>query len=174
MKPYITDSLRDGIYSLPYQIEGIERKDIVDLVQGAEVIAYAIPSKQSLQCAWLLRLFCSEGFMLEFSAASTSVGGWKEQGSLNINIVEDVNKTDSEVFSYIKINSFRIQNILSLVHDSENIFSESGIVFQDGDGTEIIILCGVSPGSVTMKTPNGLLSEIDSELDYKDYQRALV
>ena len=127
-----------------------------------------MPANHSTKNCWLLRLVFSGGFSLEFSSVFTDIGDWQEMGSLNIKFVDEI---DNDLFIHNDIESFKIKNIFELVYHSEEVFSESGVTLISEEGGEIVVVCGVSPGSVSMKAPSSSIDEIDAELDYTDYKQ---
>ncbi|WP_157655502.1 hypothetical protein [Burkholderia ubonensis] len=153
MKPFITDARRDGRYTLRFQLEGVKREWLRDMLVGARIVAYALPEGHSLECAWQCRFLLDGGGILEFSSACTVVAGWHEVGSLNIKKIVGKDDSNRDIFHEIAVEKFFIASIDCLVYDDPDVYSECGIVFRDGSGHELIIAAGVSPGSVSVKAP---------------------
>lgn len=173
MKPFITDALKDGRYILHYQTEGIDVADLKKKIKGLNVIAFSMPKSQSLACVWELRVYFSDRSAIDFSSAFTGVGGWNEIGSLNIKFYDELSMPDgldSDLYVKTKVNDFYISDVEFLIFRAEDVYSECGIIFIDSLKEEIIVMSGVSPGSVTMLTPFDKIS-FSPEFSYKDYQR---
>lgn len=171
MKDCIIDRVDDAEkHILSFYLDGVSRDEIIGLVEGLSLESFAMPAKHSMKSTWQLRVVFSEGFSLEFSSVPADIGDWEEMGSLSIRYVDKSDETDSEIFIHNRLQNFKVKKILSLIYDSEKVFSESGIIFVSESGKEIVIVCGISPGSVSMKAPDSSIDEIDAELDYKDYK----
>lgn len=167
-KDYIINNKK---YIFPFHLEGISYNEIIGSIKGLYIKSYAIPIKHSTKSAWLLRILFSKGFYLEFSSTPNDIGGWEEMGSLNIKLIKNFSKINNNIFIHKNIENFKVKEVFKLVHATEEIFSNSGIVFVSEEGKEIIIVCGVSPGSVSMKTPDNSVDKLDAELDLSDYKK---
>lgn len=168
MKPYITNSFKDGKHILPYQIEGMDRACIAEVLAGSTMESYEIPRKQSLKSCWQFRVNLDNGFWLEFSSACTEVGEWEEVGSLNITISNRIEALSPEKYERKPL-IFKINGVESLTLDNKYIFSECGLVLIGRLG-ELTVAAGISPGSVSIKLPNQE-NEFEPELEYEEYSR---
>jgi len=174
MKPFITDALIDGRYILNYQIEGIEISELSRHLVGSNIIGYVLPNSQSLACAWELKLIFDNGISIDFSSACTNIGGWQEMGSLNIFFSDYISDNNLDISVYQKSEvSFFVKSMDKLVFESSDVFSESGIIFLNGNGEEIIIATGVSPGSISVKAPF-CEANFNSELELEDCHRIVM
>jgi len=167
MEPFIKDALVDGRYNLPLQVEGVDRGSLTQLLLGEKLIAYSIPQAQSLICAWEFRLYFSHGLTLDFSSATTGVGGWDELNSLNILFSKKSNTLPNK-HNQVQYSFGVISDIKLLVFDEGNIYAECGVSLINQLQEELVIACSISPGSVSVKlrkSDNGFEPEMD-ENDY--------
>ena len=153
MKPFITDGCKDGRYTFRLQLEGVKRERLADTLIGNCIVAYALPEKHSFESAWQFRIFMGNDEIFEFSSACTAVAGWQEVGSLTIGCMEGERDSGDSVFKKYPAPRFCIAAVDCLVYEEANVYSECGIVLHDSGGGEWIIAAGVSPGSVSVKTP---------------------
>lgn len=173
MKPFITDALVDGKYVLPFQIEGVDRKTFIKFVHGKSVLGYSLPKDQMLKAAWDFCLFLDDDISISFSSATTGIGDWAEMGSLNINVcaIPDSNALRyADKYVSKNLSLCVIKRVDQLVFRDEKVYSECGLVLCDGDGDEIIVAAGVSPGSVSVSLPSDK-TQFEPELDIGDYIR---
>ncbi|WMP18902.1 hypothetical protein [Thiothrix lacustris] len=172
MKPFITDPLQNGKYILPYQIGGLAFSEIRLKLISSSIVGYSLPISQSLRETWDLHIYLDTGISITFSSACTGVGGWQEMGSLNMDFsgTMDMDKQVESKYSMTKFdNPFLIEKIYSLVFHDNDIYSESGLIFVDPNGQEVIVATGVSAGSVSMRIPFD--DNFEPELAYNDYVR---
>lgn len=168
MRPYITDTLRDGKHVLPYQIEGVARSKLLNCLLGRSIKYYEIPTKQSLKACWQFRITLDSGDWIEFSSACTEVGDWQEVGSLNIRYAKFDEVLPFDGYKKEEY-PFKIQIVDELVYKSEKVNSECGIIF-GGEQGALIVAAGVAPGSVSIKI-NTHSEEFEPEFDEDDYIR---
>jgi hypothetical protein len=155
MKPFITDAFRHGRYVLEYQIENTTSWSMRDGVVGASIVSLSIPQGHSYRAAWIVRLLFDNGLRIDFSSASTGVGGWREIGSLNISICSDASAEpiDSLDLEVRQILDFKVSHVETLVHEEPDLLVENGIIFTSVHGDEIWIAAGPAPGSVSVRSP---------------------
>ncbi|WP_156957932.1 hypothetical protein [Paracidovorax oryzae] len=150
MKPYITDSMKNGKYILPIQYGGRD-KDFVGSLSGGHIKAYGLPNKQSLTMAWEFFLSFGNGSVLKFSSACTNVGGWEELGSINLEIYDIESIEDfSDILVWHDIEDFLVKKIGIICYEDAKIYSECGIFFENGKNENLIVCTGISPGSVSV------------------------
>ncbi len=150
VKPFITPEISEsGKKVLKVQWEGIAPSQLAKLFNDSCLTAFAISKKQSPRAAWLLQLIFDNRCVLELSSASTDIKSWNEVGSLNILFL----KEDGVKFHVTTIAAFRIANISRLVYEDDEFITECGITFRAVDSIEIVVSCGVPPGSVSVSAP---------------------
>jgi hypothetical protein len=113
-----------------------------------------MPPGHSATAAWPLRLVLDNGSSVELSSACTVVSGWTEVGSLNLKLIgpEGVDE-HADLFTAIPVDGFWIADVVCVVHEDEQVHSESGLALTSVSGEEIQVVAGVSPGSVSMRAP---------------------
>jgi hypothetical protein len=155
MKPFIANALKEGKFVLGYQVENETSISLRDGIMGKSIRCLLVPSGQSLDEAWLLRLVEDNHLVLEFSAACTDVGNWREIGSLNIRFFHDAREHEADLprFEVQEICDFRVARLERLVYEEDALRVENGIVLISENGQEIWIAAAPSPGSVTARTP---------------------
>ncbi len=173
MKPYITNPDINGRFVLPYQIEGegIDCENMESMMAGAEIVAYSLPKTQSFEATWELRLYLNNNMLIDFSSSFTNIGTWQELGSLNMKFAcggVAGNIQSDKIYAYTEIDGFFINSIQSLIYSDKEVFSECGIVLINAVGQEVVIAAGVSPGSVSVKTPF-CESDFEPEMEYGVY-----
>lgn len=171
MKPFITNSLKNGRHMLRFQLDGMERCQLNDLFLDKCIVAYSLPEGHTLESAWQCRVHLDSGNIFEFSSACTEVDGWEELGSLNIAKVDS--KASEDLFKRTKVEPFFICFIECLVYENTSVFAECGIVLRDNSGEEMIIAAGISPGSVSVQAPFTTL-QFEPELSASDYRRMAI
>lgn len=155
MKPFITpELLESGKKKLPIQWEGINSDLLCSFLKDQYLVACAFPKNHSLKAAWIFWLIFQSGKVLEFSSACTQVVGWEEVGSLNIGLLEKIEKSDSylagNIFQ-INVQGFIFSEINKLIYEDEDLISECGLVLISPGEQEVVIAAGIPPGSVSIK-----------------------
>lgn len=153
MKPFIANAEQDGIFVLPFQVEGISMDQIGATLRGAAILAYGLPKAHSLKEAWLFRIVLDSGWIVDFSSACTGVGGWQEMGSLNLVFAREPEDDASIQWTMTRIVEFHVLAAERLVFRSGAIYAESGIVLTSSTGDEVVIAAGIPPGSVSIAAP---------------------
>jgi hypothetical protein len=171
MKPTFSDACRDGRWMLCFQLDGLERELLKDILVGNCIVAHALHHEHSLTSAWQRRFVFEDGAVLEFSSAMTVVTGWQEIGNLNLKVTDTTNDLNGHVFREFSVGRFHIAAVECLVYEDPDVYSECGIVFRDLSGSEWVIAAGISPGAVSIGTP--FADETFSpEFSVTDYRRA--
>jgi hypothetical protein len=163
----------DGSPSL-HQIRtiGMTRKQLAEMLSGANLLKYCIPSTQSLTACWLFRLSTNSG-VLEFASEPCALKGWEEIGVLNVKTIDLVASEVSSSglqWTCSPMHQFVVSSVDLLAVDAEGITSEVGLVIRAFDGAEVTIAAGVSPGSVSAKVPGGH-NRFSPEFGNADYVR---
>lgn len=170
MKPFITNALQAGKYILPFQVEGLRNGDLNSIFHQSCILFYGLPPQHSFRAAWLFRIVLDRGWIVDFSSASTSVGGWQEVGSLNIELsVSPSSKKDAE-FIISDVQNFTIVKCERLTYTEPDIYAECGIVFTSQTGSELLMAAGTSPGSVSIRAPFSS-DQFAPEFEMDKYQR---
>ncbi len=154
MKSFITPEVSaTGKKLLAFQCEGIDAGDLRSVLNGQQIVAYAMPAGHSLHAAWLFRLILRDGRLLEFSSACTQVVDWQEVGSLNIRLVDyssgDAVDLVPEVLT-TTIPKVHLQSLEKLVYEDADVVSECALVLQGDGGEEIVVAAGIPAGSVSV------------------------
>ena len=138
-----------------YQIEaevGVGNINALKHFERACITGYSLPIQQSLTSAWELTLFFNNKMVVEFSSISNQVDGWEELGALKMKFKVASNKNlNNEVYKKIGIPEFCITDIECLYFEDDDVYIESGIIFNNDIGDQIVITTGISPGSVSVK-----------------------
>jgi hypothetical protein len=138
-------------------------------LRGATLMRCLVPRNQTLAQCWPLRLVHSNGDDLQFWSEARSVGGWREVGALDI----DTYIEGDLIWAESEIATFRVGAVELLIADVQSLQVVSGIAIQSLEGTELLIVAGVSPGSLSVCMP-GEPSACDPEWPIEDYRRVVV
>jgi hypothetical protein len=146
--------IRSELKNFRIEVEKALWSDIKKELLGLNLIDYAVPKRQNLECTWLLRLNFSNEITLEFSSLINNVGGWQEVGSINIKVVAQEQLDDAaDIFLITKINQFTINDIKLLVDCDNKYYAECGVILINNFGEEIVIACSPELGAVSVKAP---------------------
>lgn len=174
MKPSTTtDAQSIGPRSFELQIEGAESGEIMKLLKGSSLVAFATPANQSLSEAWLLRLVFDCKVSAEVSSVCESVKGWQEVGILKLVLLTGESfehESANSIFVSTMIDGFVVDSIERLVFVDEDVSAECGIVIRSAENVEFIVAAGVSPGSVSASVPL-VASKFNPEMDVLDCER---
>jgi hypothetical protein len=155
MKPFITPEISAGGQKIfRFQCENIEPEDLSKYLVNSTVVGYSMPVEHSLRTAWIFRLILESGASLEFSSACTAVDGWKEVGSLNIELIDRTEEKPDVDAVLVRVNvpPFHVTSLAKLIYEEKEFCSECGIAVGGEDG-EIVVATGTSPGSVSIAAP---------------------
>lgn len=140
---------------LPLNILGLRETEFCRTFLGSTITEIELPTNQSAAATWCLRVFFDNEKLIELSAAITSVGGWRETGSLKILVMSSASDQSLEIagprFIRRQIDPIEVHSIFKLVYEDPNYLSECGIVFTSEAGKEMTVAAGPAPGSVTFK-----------------------
>jgi hypothetical protein len=157
MKPFITPELTSvGKKEFAFQLEGVERQDLLSRLMGEYLVAYALPQGHTMRAAWELSLVFDSGLVLDFSSASTVAFDWQEVGSLNLALtyrprelgVVRRSKDGESTVPPIVIAASEV-----LIYEDDDVVVECGIALLGSDGSEVIVAAGIPPGSVSVQAP---------------------
>lgn len=171
MKSFITNACQNGKYILPFQVKGVSDDQIKNSFENARVLECGIPKSHTFTQAWIFRLVLDNGWSIDFSSACTGVGGWDEVGSLNLDFSRE--KRPADTFPWVKkqVTDFNIKYVKRLIYQNPDVYAESGIVFIDSFGREILVVAGQGPGSVSIAAPFSD-AEFRPEFTTTKYERA--
>lgn len=153
MKSFITNTLQAGKHILPFQVEGPNNGDLKSIFHQSRIQLYGLPPQHSLSAAWPFRIVLDRGWIVDFSSATNSVGGWQEIGSLNIHFSISLSSEEDPQFIMTDVHNFTILKCERLTYNEPDIYAECGIVFTSQTGSELLVAAGTSPGSVSIRPP---------------------
>lgn len=153
MKPFTTtESLPGGKTRFLANFEGAPRVRFTAMLSGESVVAYCVPSGQSLEGAWFLQLFLGSEFVVEITASSTRAENWQEFGTVNVVVMEQGRQTQLDG-PKVEVMPFQIEDVTLLLYEDENHLVESGLALRGRQLEDVLIVAGEYPGSITVKAP---------------------
>jgi hypothetical protein len=135
------------------------------LVKGLKGFALSSDNISRTHTFWC---FLSDGTVLKVQSELNDIDGWHEVGTLEFSSVEDGDGVPNVM--PLDDQWRHIQTIEKLCLDTENCYSESGIVLTNMNSQKLTIICDANPYSISVQAPF-LTMEFLPEYEILSYKR---
>ncbi|TFF18253.1 hypothetical protein E3C22_22130 [Jiella endophytica] len=153
-------------------LQDFAEQTLSSVLAGRHIAGFWMPFEQSFKMAWLFQLSLDNEMALEFWSDPVNAGGWEEVGVLCIRLVSNPQERAGTTFEWVgaQIAPFIIAKVQVLVDERPDFQAECGLEFFNDKGEDLIVVAGISPGSVTISAPFDR-QNFDPECYLTEYKR---